>query len=45
MEIEFSDGRIDAVADGEGAAQPAAPKPKSRPRAGGDKPGGQGTLL
>ena len=40
MEIEFSDGRVGAVADGT-AAKPAPAKPKPR----GEKPGGQGTLL
>ena len=44
MEIEFSDGRVAAVADGEGAA-PQKPAPaKPRPR-GGEGSGGQGTLL
>jgi exodeoxyribonuclease VII large subunit len=45
LEIEFSDGRVGATADGAGA--PAAPKPKSKPAA---KPpsggaGGQGSLF
>jgi len=39
MEIEFSDGRVGAVAEGD----VATPKPKPKPR--GEKPGGQGTLL
>jgi exodeoxyribonuclease VII large subunit len=44
MEIEFSDGRVGATADGEGVStKPALAKP--RPRGGGDKPSGQGTLL
>jgi len=43
MEIEFSDGRVGAVADGEGAPAAAKPVPKAKPR--GDKPSGQGTLL
>jgi exodeoxyribonuclease VII large subunit len=41
LDIEFADGHVGAVADGEGA--PAAPKPKAKPRS--DKPSGQGTLL
>ncbi len=40
MEIEFSDGRVGAVAEG-AVAKPVAAKPKPR----GEKPGGQGTLL
>jgi exodeoxyribonuclease VII large subunit len=47
MEIEFSDGHVGAIADGEGVpARPKlGPKPgvKPRPRDGGS--GGQGTLL
>jgi exodeoxyribonuclease VII large subunit len=46
LDIEFSDGRVGAVADGQsetGKAAPATPKPKEKPR--GDKPSGQGTLL
>jgi exodeoxyribonuclease VII large subunit len=45
LEIEFTDGRVGAVADGEGgpaAAPPAKPKPRSR---GGEGPGGQGSLF
>ncbi|MSO66464.1 MAG: exodeoxyribonuclease VII large subunit, partial [Pseudolabrys sp.] len=42
MEIEFSDGRVGAVADGEGAPPKPAP---AKPRLRDDKPGGQGTLL
>jgi exodeoxyribonuclease VII large subunit len=38
LDIEFSDGRVGAVANG---AAKSTPKPKSR----GDKPSGQGTLL
>jgi exodeoxyribonuclease VII large subunit len=46
MEIEFSDGRVGAVADGEGAASPPAPaKPKPRQRGGGGESGGQGSLF
>ena len=41
LEIEFSDGRVGATADGESAASPPAPKAKPRPR-GGSGPGGQG---
>ena len=43
LDIEFSDGRVGAVADGARAAQPAAAKPKSPPRRGGA--GGQGNLF
>jgi len=43
LDIEFSDGRVGATADGEGAPPPAAAKPKSKPRGGG--PGGQGSLF
>ncbi|HEY0224657.1 MAG TPA: exodeoxyribonuclease VII large subunit [Pseudolabrys sp.] len=46
LDIEFADGRIGAVADGEGEtgkAAPATPKPKTKPRS--DTPSGQGTLL
>jgi exodeoxyribonuclease VII large subunit len=43
LDMEFSDGRVGATADGERAAQPAArPKPRAR---GGGGPGGQGTLF
>ena len=42
MNIEFSDGRVGATADGEGAT--TAPKAKPRPRGGGG-PGGQGSLF
>src|SRR5476651_868567 len=35
LDIEFSDGRVGATADGEGAPPPAAAKPKSKPRGGG----------
>ena len=43
LNIEFSDGRIGATADGEQAAQPPA---KPRPRArGGEGSGGQGNLF
>jgi exodeoxyribonuclease VII large subunit len=45
MDIEFADGRVGAVADGEGKAQPAATKPAPKPKPRADKPGGQGTLL
>jgi len=50
LEIEFADGRVGAVAEGDGAgpppAPPAPPKP-ARPRrgGGGEGPGGQGTLF
>jgi exodeoxyribonuclease VII large subunit len=42
LEIEFSDGRVAATADAEGAPQPA--KPRGRPR-GGEGPAGQGSLF
>ena len=43
LDIEFSDGRVGATADGEGTAQPhAKPKPRSR---GGGGSGGQGSLF
>jgi len=42
LEIEFSDGRVGATADGESAPQPAA---KAKPRPRGGESGGQGTLL
>jgi exodeoxyribonuclease VII large subunit len=45
LEIEFSDGRVAAMADGEGKPRPAAAKSRSKPKPHGDKPGGQGTLL
>jgi exodeoxyribonuclease VII large subunit len=45
MEIEFSDGRVGTVADGEAPAAPtAASRAKPRPR-GGQGPGGQGSLF
>jgi exodeoxyribonuclease VII large subunit len=43
LDIEFSDGRVGATADGERAPPPAAAKPKSKQRGGG--PGGQGSLF
>jgi len=43
LEIEFSDGRVAATADGAEAPQPTA-KPKQRPR-GGEGSGGQGSLF
>jgi exodeoxyribonuclease VII large subunit len=42
LDIEFSDGRVGATADGEGTAPPAKPKPRSR---GGGGSGGQGSLF
>jgi exodeoxyribonuclease VII large subunit len=44
LDIEFSDGRVGATADGESAASPPAPKAKPRQR-GGSGPGGQGSLF
>ncbi len=43
LDIEFSDGRVHATAEGDTAPQEAA-KPKSRPR-GGQGSGGQGSLF
>jgi exodeoxyribonuclease VII large subunit len=42
LDIEFSDGRVGATANGEGTAPPAKPKPRSR---GGGGSGGQGSLF
>jgi exodeoxyribonuclease VII large subunit len=50
LELEFSDGRVGATADGEGMPRPAAAKPKPaqkpmpKPRGGGGR-GGQGSLF
>jgi exodeoxyribonuclease VII large subunit len=44
LEIEFSDGRVGATADGEGAPKPA-PKSKPVPKSRGGGPGGQGSLF
>lgn len=44
LDIEFADGRVAAVADGDGKpAAPPVPRPKPRPRAEGG--GGQGSLF
>ncbi len=49
LSIEFADGRVGAVADGEGGPEPARPAPKveSKPKSRGRAPGssGQGTLF
>jgi exodeoxyribonuclease VII large subunit len=57
LDVEFADGRIAAVADGGATPQRAAPvsrgevpgapvaRSKSRPRGGGEGPGGQGSLF
>jgi exodeoxyribonuclease VII large subunit len=45
LDIEFADGRVGAVADGEGKPQSAAAKPAPKPKPRGESPGGQGTLL
>ncbi|MEJ2624710.1 MAG: exodeoxyribonuclease VII large subunit [Pseudolabrys sp.] len=49
LDIEFADGRVVAVADGEAApakpAPAARPKPKPRGGGGGQGPGGQGNLF
>jgi exodeoxyribonuclease VII large subunit len=45
LDIEFSDGRVGAIADSEGAPPPAPKaKPAPKPR-GGSGPGGQGSLF
>jgi len=43
LDIEFSDGRVGATADGAGAPTPATAKLKSKPGGGG--PGRQGSLF
>jgi len=45
LDIEFADGRVAAIADGEGKPAPAAPRAKPRPRGGGESSGGQGSLF
>jgi exodeoxyribonuclease VII large subunit len=46
LDIEFADGHVAAVADGEGAAPKPAPTAKPKPRSGGgDGSGGQGSLF
>jgi exodeoxyribonuclease VII large subunit len=52
MEIEFSDGRVAAVADGQGSPPPglsdapvAPARAKPRPRGGGEGSSGQGSLF
>jgi exodeoxyribonuclease VII large subunit len=54
LDIEFADGRVGAVADGEGVAPApspstvkpkSAPKPAAKPRPRGEEPGGQGSLF
>ena len=44
LEIEFSDGRVGATADGEGAATASRGQAKTARRGGGG-PGGQGSLF
>jgi exodeoxyribonuclease VII large subunit len=44
LEIEFSDGRVGAVSDGDAAVSASAARPKPRRRGGGG-PGGQGSLF
>ena len=44
LEIEFADGRVGAIADGEARPAPAA-KPKPRSKGGEGGPGGQGSLF
>jgi exodeoxyribonuclease VII large subunit len=46
LEIEFADGRVGAVADGDAAPAAAVPRPKPRNRGGGGgATGGQGSLF
>ena len=45
LDIEFSDGRVGAVADDGGAPERARPKKSTKPSAKPGGPGGQGTLL
>ena len=44
LNIEFTDGRVGAVADGDGPHGSAATKPTMR-RGGGSQGGGQGSLF
>jgi exodeoxyribonuclease VII large subunit len=44
LDIEFADGRVGAVADGERKPQ-AMPAPRAKPRRGDGGPGGQGSLF
>ncbi|MGH6979995.1 MAG: exodeoxyribonuclease VII large subunit [Stellaceae bacterium] len=45
LEIEFSDGRVGATADGTDVPKAAAPRPKPAPKPRGSGPGGQGSLF
>jgi exodeoxyribonuclease VII large subunit len=45
LEIEFADGRIAAVADGDAKPSVPVPRAKPRPRGGGEGAGGQGSLF
>ncbi len=45
LDIEFADGRVGAIADGDRAAQPPATKVKPRTPGGGGGSGGQGSLF
>jgi exodeoxyribonuclease VII large subunit len=45
LDIEFADGRVAAVANGDGKPAPAAARPNPRPRGGGRGTGGQGNLF
>jgi exodeoxyribonuclease VII large subunit len=47
LDIEFADGRVAAIADGESkaSAAPPVPRAKPRPRGGGEGSGGQGSLF
>jgi exodeoxyribonuclease VII large subunit len=47
LDIEFADGRVAAVADGEATVAKPAPaaRPKPKPPSGGGGPGGQGNLF
>jgi exodeoxyribonuclease VII large subunit len=45
LDIEFADGRLGAIADGEGRPTPVPKPAKPRSRGGGGGPGGQGSLF
>jgi exodeoxyribonuclease VII large subunit len=45
LDIEFADGRVAAVADGDAKATKPQPAAKSKPRSRGQGPGGQGSLF
>jgi exodeoxyribonuclease VII large subunit len=45
LDIEFADGRLGAIADGEARPRPVPKPAKPRSRGGGSGPGGQGSLF